>query len=265
MKHISYSQYNTYVECPRTWYLGKKTDAPERQTWYLPVGTAVHKGIEAHLSGEDFDLEQTFYGLILKQRMIEPDLSLWLAGGSQSDPTTKGKALQLAKDCLEAGLEYLENFTVWEVEYDASGRLPGLDIPVKAFVDAIGEHKKYGPEIVDWKTGASKPKNNFQLETYRALLLSKDRHRFKGVTMGHWAMLAPKASKARPIDLSEVDPAEVGAKYQKVYEAMIGRKYQSNVRFGCKFCFHQDNCLAKAGPTEQAKFYDKSSEDGFPF
>ena len=265
MEHISYSQYNTYTECPRSWYLGKKTDAPERQTWYLPVGTAVHKGIEAHLAGEPFDLDRTFYSLIYKQRLIEPDLKLWMAGGSTSDPTTKGKALQLAKDCLEAGLEYLENFTVWEVEYDATGRLPGLDIPVKAYVDAIGEHKKFGPTIVDWKTGASKPKNNFQLETYRALLSWNEPSGFRAPTMGHWSMLAPKASKARPIDLSYVNAYEVGAKYQKAYKAMTQRRYQSNVRFGCKFCFHQDNCLAKAGPTEQAKFYDKSSEDGFPF
>jgi hypothetical protein len=263
MQHISYSQYNTYTECPRSWYLGKKTDASERQTWYLPVGTAVHKGIEAHLAGEPFDLDREFYSLIYKQRLIEPNLKLWLAGGSTSDPTTKGKALQLARDCLDAAHEYLENFTVWEVEYDASGRLPGLDIPVKAYVDTIGEHKKFGPTIVDWKTGASKPKTNFQLETYAALLEVGNKYDYS--FSGHWAMLAPKASKARAIELDYVDPVEVGAKYQKVYEAMMRKKYQSNVRFGCKFCFHQDSCLAKAGPTEQAKFYDRSAEDGCPF
>ena len=82
---------------------------------------------------------------------------------------------------------------------------------------------------------------------------------------GLWAMLAPKASVARPIDLSNVDPAEVGAKYQAVYEQMKNKIYKTNAGFGCNFCFQQDNCLLRSGPTERAEFYDKAEDDGFPF
>ncbi|QIA28845.1 hypothetical protein [Streptomyces phage JXY1] len=46
----------------------------------------------------------------------------------------------------------------------------GCEVPVKAFIDIVGEHKKHGPVIVDWKSGKSKPKNNLQLETYAVLL-----------------------------------------------------------------------------------------------
>lgn len=267
MQHISYSQYNTYTECPRSWYLSYIAKGEQKQTWYLPVGTTVHRTVEAHIKGEEYDLEQIFYTLVQEQRKIEPNVDEWLAGGSTSDPVKRGKALQLAKDCHERALEWLDGLDVWAVEFDATGRLPGLSVPVKAFVDVVGEHKKHGPSIVDWKTGASKPKKNFQLETYAALLTSeKDPWGLYGRKWtGLWAMLAPKASEARPIDLSNVSPAAIGAEYERVYQLMQRKRYKSNVRFGCKFCFHQENCLDKAGPTVRAKHFDKSAEDGIPF
>lgn len=263
MNYISYSQWNTYTNCPRSWYLNYKTNAPQKQTWYLPVGTTVHRTVEAHIKGQGYDLEQIFYGLVREQRKIEPNVDEWLAGGSTSDPVTRGKALQLAKDCHEKALEWLDDLDVWEVEYDATGTLPGLSVPVKAFIDIIGEHKKYGPSIIDWKSGATKPKNNFQLETYSALLRQPEHQMFPPT--GLWAMLAPKASQARPIDLSQVNPAEIGAEYQRVYDLMQRKRYKADVKFGCKFCFHQENCRDKAGPTDRAKYYDHSAEDGVPF
>ena len=262
MQHLSFSQYNSYVECPRSWYLSKVRGATERPTWYLLMGTVVHSCIEAHLQGEPYDLEQMFYRLVLEQRMIEPDVSQWMYGGSESDPIVRERALQRARECLEAALEYLQDVDVWEVEYDASGALPGLSLPVKAYVDIIGEHKKHGPVIIDWKTGKNKPKSNFQLETYRALLHGT---KYSSAVTGLWAMLSPEASKARPIDLSSVDPSEVGAKYQAVYERMMAAQYKANVRFACKFCFHEENCLARSGPTKRARYWDRSEEDGIPF
>ena len=271
MDHISYSQYNTYSQCPRSWYLGKVVQAEEKQTWYLLVGTVVHAAIEAHLKGDPFDLESEFYALVRKQRKVEPDLSKWLSGGPKDDPTVRGKALQLAKDCFEQAVEYLQDVDVWEIEYDATGRLPGLDIPVKAYIDIIGEHKKHGPSIIDWKTGRNKPKTNFQLETYAALLLNNpfDHPWYCAgewpTFTGLWAMLAPGTSKARPVDLSSVSPKDVGAKYQAVYERMVGKHYETKASYDCRFCFHQDNCLLQAGRTDRALHYDKAEEDGFPF
>jgi hypothetical protein len=219
--------------------------------------------VEAHIKGESYDLEQIFYGLIKEQRKIEPNVDEWLAGGSTSDPVTRGKALQLAKDCHERALGWLSDLEVHHVEFDATGELPGLSVPVKAYIDILGEHKKHGPVILDWKTGASKPKNNFQLETYAALL--KSNFTYQGYGTGVWAMLAPKASEARKIDLSNVSPLLVGDEYEKVYKLMQRKRYKADVKFGCKFCFHQENCLDKAGPNQRTKYYDRSAEDGIPF
>jgi len=278
LPHISYSQYNTY-KCPRAWYLGKVRQAEEKQTWYIPIGSAVHNMIEdwinpeVHFAGRDsIKAEDYFYPLIQDQMQIEPDLSRWLAGGPEAAPITHEKALQRAQECFEKAVQELEDIDVWEVEYDASGRLPGLSVPVKAFVDIVGEHPKKGPIIIDWKTGSTKP-GNFQLETYAALLkvpaLGGNDHPFTEhgslPFKGRYVMLAPGAPNTRYVDLSKVDPAEVGRKYQAVVERMQGKHYEAKAGFDCRFCFMQDNCLVNKGLTERAMYYDRSEEDGYPF
>ena len=154
--------------------MGRVVGAPQRPGWFTVVGSTVHEAIESLLEntawhGFNPDVTAIFYRRVREARLIEPDIEQWLAGGPQADPTVKEKALQLALDCYEKAGEFLQDIDVWEVEYDASGRLPGLEVPLKAYVDIIGEHKKHGPAIVDWKTGANKPKDNFQLETYRRI------------------------------------------------------------------------------------------------
>ena len=262
--HLSYSQYHSYTKCSRSWYLGKIRQAEEKQTWYIPIGSAFHSWIEARLKGEpEKSPEEYFYPLIEKQMEIEPDTTKWLAGGSKTDPIVEHKAAALLTQCIENATVWLEDFTVWEVEYDATGSLPGCPVPIKAFVDIIGEHSKHGPSIVDWKTGKNKDK--FQLETYAALLKHNDHDSMFCVTQfdkGLFAMVAPGASSPRPIDLSKVSPKEVGAKYRDVYHKMQARTYGANQGFDCRFCFHQDNCLANVGlPTKRALYYDRSSRD----
>jgi PD-(D/E)XK nuclease superfamily protein len=270
LPHISYSQYNTYSKCPRSWYLGKLKSGEERQTWYIPIGSAVHDMIEDHLSPNAALLpaKDYFYPLVRKQLFIEPDTTKWLAGGPKSDPVTEGKALKRVEECFEKALTFLEDIDVWEVEYDATGRLPNLEVPVKAFVDIVGEHKKKGPVIVDWKTGSTKP-GNFQLETYAALLSSTKFaalvHR-GGPWHGRYAMLSPNyTSDTRFVDLSQVDPAAVGMKYQHVYNKMKQKLYPTNHGFDCNFCFQQDNCALNAGPSARTRYYDRAHEDGLPF
>lgn len=264
MDYISYSQYNTYTKCPRSWYLSKKRQGEERQSWYIPIGSAVHDAIEAKLLGHDYMLTTRFYDLVEKQMKIEPDLSKWLAGGPESAPITHDRALQRAVECYERAVQELDDIDVWEVEYDASGRLPGLSVSVKAFVDIIGEHKKKGPVIWDWKTGSTKP-GNFQLITYASLLMVDNPWDPALSFKGRYVMLAPGSANTRYVDLSEVDPEEVGKKYQTVYDRMQEKHYETNAGFDCRFCFQADNCLVNSGMTKRAVYYDRSEEDGYPF
>jgi hypothetical protein len=273
LEHLSYSALSRYEECPRSFYLGKVRHAEEKQTYFFPIGTAVHNMIEEWLgTGSDTTLtaEDFFYPLIEKQMKIDPIDVNWLSGGSQDDPVIRDKALDLVKRCYENALVFLEDIDVWEVEYDATGALPGCDVPIKAFIDIIGEHKKHGPVIVDWKTGKQKPKNNLQLETYAALL-GRDGPRFahpdieeKGWT-GLWAMLNPDAPQARKIDLSSVDASALGARYQAAYEQIKKKVWKAQAGFHCRFCVQAPNCLIESPGTRRARYYDRSEEEGFPY
>jgi RecB family exonuclease len=269
MDYISYSQYNTY-KCPRSWYLGKIAQGEEKQTWYIPIGSAVHDMIEDYLKDPQKRIltEDYMYPLIEKQMLIEPDTSKWLAGGPQDAPIVEEKALLRARECFENAVEELEAIDVWEVEYDASGSLPGLSVPIKAFVDIIGEHKKKGPVIWDWKTGSTKP-DNFQLETYAALLDGEgwtQRGGEKAAFSGRYIMLSPTyTSTTRYVDLTDVSPLEVGEKYQAVVDRIEGKHYEAKAGFNCRFCFQQDNCLVNKGVTPRSVYYDKSEEEGYPF
>lgn len=277
-QYLSYSAVNTYEDCPRSWYLSYAKRGEKRQTWYLPMGTVVHNSVEAFLdTGEVPSFESLFYPLIEAQMRIDPDHKNWLSAGSGDDLIQGQKAVDLGKQCVENAVKFLEEFDVWEVEYEILSSLPGCEVKVRAFIDAVGEHKKYGPLIVDWKSGKTKPKTPFQLQTYKALLMvplpNGSDHPFMEhgslAIDGYWGMLhpdaKPKTDRGRFVDLSDVDPVVVGARFQKAYEGMKKRVYAGQSKFACQFCFQQDNCKINAGETKRASFYDKAEDEGFPF
>jgi len=266
--YLSYSQCKSYASCPRSWYLGKLRLAEEKQTWYIPMGSAVHDMIEYHLGepGQAMpSAESFFYHLIEKQLLIEPDTSTWLYSGPEDGPYVKERALQHVKDCFEKALSFLSELDVWEVEYELKGDLPGCEVPIKGFVDIIAEHPKKGLVIIDWKTGTTKP-DNFQLETYAALLKVTGEYQDNSF-QGRYAMLSPAyKSVTRYVDLSGIEPERVGKKYQEVYDQMKRKIYRADPNhFKCNYCFQQDNCLLNAGPTERSEYYDRSEQDGIPY
>ena len=265
LKYMSYSALRLYEECPRSFYLGKVRRAEAKQTWFFPVGTAVHEMIEDHIGGQTGKAaEDYFYPLVEAQMEIDPVDVNWLASGSQYDPIIRGKALEQVKACFGRAVEFLEDVDVWHVELDATRPLPGCEVPIKAYIDIVGEHRKHGPVVVDWKTGKSKPKNNLQIETYVTLWNLSNSDRI--IDVGMWGMLHPDASKAKPVKgLSEVDASALGARYQAAYEKVKKQLWQANAGFHCRFCIQAPNCLVESPGSRRAQYYDRSEEDGIPF
>lgn len=239
----------------------------------FPMGSAVHTSIESYLeTGDVPEFKDIFYPLIAKQMEIDPDHRNWLHAGTGENTVQGQLAVDLGRLCVDNAVKFLEDMDVWEVEYEMYQALPGLEVPVKLFIDILGEHKKHGPRIVDWKSGKSGPSSIFQLETYKACLLVGDNETYRAADFnGYWGMLhpeaKPKTARGRKVDLSHVDPEVIGARFQRAYDGMKAQIYKANVEFGCKFCTMQDNCLAKQFPhrPERAVYYDKSSTDGVPF
>ncbi len=46
---------------------------------------------------------------------------------------------------------------------------------------------------------------------------------------------------------------------------MKGVRRKAEKKFGCKWCFHQDNCIPQAGLTDRALYYDKAEKEEPPF
>jgi hypothetical protein len=260
LTHFSYSSRNTYDSCPRAYYLSRVRKAEGVPAWYFVIGTAVHEWIELHISSRDTpetthdSVEELFMSEVLRLRRIEPDTTKWLHGGTKEAPMVEERALKLAQDCVEKAVIYLQDIDVWEVELDVSGKLPGMDLPLKAYVDIIGEHKKHGPIIGDWKTGKSKPKNSIQLETYNVLLGNMNLYQdmqFKGL----WLMLNPDAPTARPIDFVETVES-VSGMYKASAERAEAGIYPAKVQYNCRFCDMKPNCKAASGINKRTEYYD---------
>lgn len=272
--HLSYSSLNTYMSCPRAYYLSRIKQAEAVPAWYFCVGSAVHRAIELHLRPYTFPVtvEDLFMDEVTKSMVIEPDTSKWLHGGSDENPVIEELALKLAEDCFENALTFLEDFEVWEVEYDASGHLPGCGMLIKAYIDLLGEHKKHGPCIVDWKTGKVKPKaDDVQLDTYNCLLSMTPDAPFMehggmiGQFKGLYVMLNPGAAKARPKTFKHT-PESLGRKYGEVEQQIKKKIAKPEPQFNCRFCTMKLNCKTESGPTVRARYYDTPVRDGWvPF
>lgn len=260
--HLSFSQYNTYSGCPRRYFLSRVRLAPGRQAWYFMTGSAIHEGIEYYLkTGEKANPTWLLNQQVESALKADSDMENWLAGGPKDDPIIKDKALGLVKDCLENAYQFLQDVEVLaeSVELEVSGRLPGVARPISAYIDLLGVHKKHGPVIIDWKSSSVKPKSDFQLRTYRALLMV--RGGYDEFDKGLWAMLRPGASKARPISLADVTPEQIGAEYGKVEAKIQQRIWNAKPDFMCDFCEQKINCSLMSGSNE----WDTSETDGIPF
>lgn len=272
--YLSYSAVSRYEECPRSWYLSYARKAEPRQTWFFPMGSAIHESIESYLKTGDIpEFKDVFYPLVARQMEIDPDHHNWLHAGTGENIVQGQAAVDLGRVCVDNAVKFLRRMDVWYVEKDLSTPLPGCEVPVKMYVDIIGEHKDHGHLIVDWKSGKSAPRNIFQLEVYKAGTMAHDDwidvdgepiHDFKG----YWGMLHPEASpktpKGRLKDLSHVTPEAIGKRFQKAYDGMKAQIYKANKSFSCGFCTMQDNCLAYQFPNrpERAVYYDLSRKDG---
>lgn len=272
--HLSYSSLSTYQACPRRYYLGRVRKAEALPAWYFAIGTAVHVAIEEWIktNGDPYlTVESVFMAEVERLMEIEPDTSLWLSGGSKDEPIIEERALKRALECYETALTILEDVDVWEVEPDITGYLPGCTLPIMAFPDLIGEHKKHGPLIIDWKSGASKPKDQLQLEVYKALLSVRggvlpDSSPVQNIK-GAWAMLKPglyKTGPLRVVSLKETTES-IGKMFADVEDRINRKIWPALPEYACRFCEQLPNCKLKSGSNPRTRFYDQAEKDGLPY
>lgn len=276
--HISHSSREALERCAKQYFLTRVAKAPQQPALWLAGGSAVHETTEmydllcfADLA-EDFHAEEAwnafFDAQLAQARDREENENLWRK--SATEPIDVWRRM---------GLQFVQAYTDWRdrspwqiwttpdgfpaIELDVSGKLPGCEVEIKAFLDRVFWDpvlKKL--VIVDLKTSKRPPKTPAQFETYAALLKAKyDVQADLGV-----AFMNRRGTVSAPFDLSGVTPEAVGAVYGAAWEQI--KSYMQAGNFpadtsDCYLCDVSASCYAKGGPLSVR--YDPSHPKYVPF
>lgn len=152
---LSHSQVEIFQQCPRRWWLLKRTEAPHAPSEALILGHAVHQAIEADLTSRLKEsaapatletLAQAFEQA-LAARLAEDDPDGLLGEQRRAALLAQGPAVLLA---------YSERVAhqVSPVEVEGEFAFAHPDDPTITFtgrMDAVTERAEWGRTIVDWK------------------------------------------------------------------------------------------------------------------
>lgn len=271
-EHISHSSREALERCAKQYFLTRVAKAPQTPALWLAGGSAVHEATEAYdlmaFAGmaEDFEAEDTwnafFDAQLAEAREREENERKWRS--SKTEPIEVWR---------KNGLEFVQSWIDWRerspwqiwtapdgfaaIELDVSGKLPGCDIEIKAYLDRV----MWDPVlkklvIVDLKTGKRPPKNAEQFGTYAALLTAKYSVQ---VDLGV-PFMNRRAGLGTPYDMAEYTPEVVGEIFGTAWESIQG--YVRDGSFpadtsDCFLCDVKSSCHAQNGPL--AHLYDPAS------
>lgn len=277
-EHISHSSRETLERCAKQYFLTRVAKAPQQPALWLVGGSAVHETTEAYdlmvLADmkEDFNAADAwnafFDAQLTEARDKEENESVWRKSASEPIRVWRTMGLQF----VQAYISWRER-SPWEIwtapdgepaiELDVSGRLPGCEVEIKAYLDRVFWDpvlKKL--VIVDLKTSKKPPKNADQFGTYKALLKAK-----YGVDADLGVpFMNRKGTLGTPYDLAEYTPEFVGDVFGEAWEAI--KAYMADGDFpadtsDCFLCDVKAACHAQNGPLSH--LYDPASPGYIPF
>lgn len=184
-EHISYSSFNTWLECGWKYYLTKVEDVPEKHAVWFTGGTAVHTATEeldrAMLEGYSLEVlrdsasldkiwNNSWYKVLREDEEQYGDMTTWEYRGREDISWWYGEGrwmLERWADFLAGGWSVHEDFI--EKQY----KIPVGDTMVKMAIDRVLVDYDGNKVLVDIKTGASSQRHPLQLAVY-AWALSKE-------------------------------------------------------------------------------------------
>lgn len=200
--HAGVSQVQLMAECGLKYWLRYRRGAPERPSWAMIGGSALHACIETiELSDMNWDdsipqLWTARFQAIITETIISNPLwpeSTWHAskGGKEDRAWWDSDGPEMVHRYLEWRARWIAQG--WELIKDAQGPLIEREFltfiggkPVKGFVDQAWYHpQRELVAILDAKSGASAPPDYFQLAVYAQALRTVGRHAATWVG-GYW-------------------------------------------------------------------------------
>lgn len=259
--HASHSAINNYLRCGKAYELDKLgvTEAP---AWWLLGGSAVHKATE-WIDKEQWDdapelaFFQAFADEMEQALKREPNQDAWRKAGY-------GARAQGYEHWIEQGPRYVKQWAdrvqTWKwVELDVSTTLPS-GIKVKAYIDRVSQ---FGDlyEIVDLKTGSTRPDSDQQLGIYSVLLRdyinrSVTRNVFKPLTIEASNYMF-KDDEFYPMDVSNWNIHTLDKMATEWYSGIESAVFLPNRGKQCGNCGVSAACFLQSGDTEVTRKYDK--------
>lgn len=265
-QHASHSAINSYIRCGKAYELGK-LGVTEPPAWWFLGGSAVHKATEWLDKGEwDPDYpEMAFYEAfndeIAAAYDIEPDQDKWRKAGY-------GVRAQGYDHWMQLGPRYVKQWAdredSWsEIEYDVSATLPS-GIKIKAYVDRVYVSPS-GVDIVDLKTGSTRPDSDQQLGIYSVLTLHKlnqdTKYTVPDFRTGHKLHSAHnymfKDDEFYEMDVSNWTLETVDEIAQEWYNGIKSSVFLPNRGKQCGTCGVSAACYLNSGDTPETRKFDR--------
>ena len=206
-EHISYSSFNTWLECGWKYKLTKMYEVPEKHAVWLTGGTAVHKATER------FDLDEmgetlnpdelwneVWHEQIIEDEKIHGDMNTWEFRSREDMSWWYGEGWWMLSRWIEfreGGWEVYKDFVEKQYEVSIEGT------KVKLAIDRVLTDYDGNRVLVDIKTGASSQRHPLQLAVY-AWALSK-----QGVTVDKAGFWDARSGSISLWDLEHLQPERV--------------------------------------------------------
>ena len=178
-KHISYSSFNTWLECNWKYYLTKIEEVPEKHSVWLTGGTAVHKATERWDRGDfgktnnlDELWNDVWFNQVKEDESLHGDMNTWEFRSREDMSWWYGEGMWM----LERWTEFMDPERGWKVYEDFIEKQYQVSIEgttVKLAIDRVLTDYDGNRVLVDIKTGAASQKHPLQLAVY-AWALAKE-------------------------------------------------------------------------------------------
>lgn len=262
-EHTSHSAINSYLRCGKAYELGK-LGVEEAPAWWLIGGSAVHKATEWLDKGEwDDSPEMAFYTAfnneIFDAEDTEPDQDKWRKAGY-------GARAQGYDHWMRQGPRYVKQWadrgTIYDLtELDVSATLPS-GIVVRGYLDRVGiDTIREYVDLVDLKTGSTRPDSDQQLGVYSVLLRQWLAGNYGLPYVADWPIHAYnymfKDDEFYEMDVSNWTLETVDEIAKEWYNGISSGVFIPNRGKQCGTCGLSAACYLNSGDTAQTRHYDK--------
>lgn len=255
-EHTSHSAINSYLRCGKAYELGK-LGVQETPSWWLLGGSAVHTATEWLDKGEWDEAPEYAFFLAFQEEIDKaleefPNQDEWRKAGY-------GARAQGYEHWMQQGPRYVKQWSESGygpplfVELDVSTMLPS-GIKIRAYLDRVYKRHDRHFEIVDLKTGSTRPDSDQQLGIYRVLFEEFLELPADSVHAYNYMF---KDDEFYEMDVSNWTLQTVDEIAKEWYNGISSGVFIPNRGKNCGTCGVASACFLQSGQTALTRRYDK--------